>query len=222
MSFLSHKSALSVELKIFLVIFTIAFLNNILLSNLSSKEVSVYTFFAGVPFSLFVYFLFIVLASIGIALKNSKFIKWIFKGLLAFMTYHIVINLIQLITDQQISQNGAAILLDALLIWMSSLLVFSLWYWIIDRNGPIARELAKDETRYDLLFPQYQSQIPGWDKWTPKFLDYVFFSFFTSTGFSPADTLPLTKRAKLLMMIEASISLVIIGMVAARAISLIQ
>lgn len=222
MNIISKKNVLSVELKIFLVIFTIALLNNVLLSNLSSKDGSVYTFFAGVPFSLLVYFLFIVLAAIGITLKKSKFIKWVFKGLLAFMTYHIVINLIELITDQKISQNGGAILLDALLIWLSSLLVFSLWHWIIDRNGPIARELALDETRYDLLFPQYQSAIPGWDKWKPKFLDYVFFSFFTSTGFSPADTLPLTKRAKVLMMIEASISLVIIGMVASRAISLIQ
>lgn len=221
MELIHKKDTFVVELKILVVIFAVALLNNVLLSNLSNKEGSVYTFFSGVPFSLFVYFLFILLATVGIVLKKSKFIKWIFKGLLAFMTYHIVINLIELITDQKISQNGGAILVDALLIWISSLLSFSLWYWIIDRNGPLARELAKDETRYDLLFPQYQSQIPGWEKWKPKFLDYVFFSFFTSTGFSPADTLPLTKRVKTLMMMEASISLVIIGMVAARAISLI-
>lgn len=222
MNLLSGKNILSVELKIFLVIFTIAILNNILLANLSNKSETVYAFFTGIPLSLAVYLLFVILATFGIILRKSKFLKWTFMGLLAFMTYHIVINLFELITDQQISQNGGAILIDALLIWLSSLLTFSLWHWIIDRNGPIARELARNETRYDLLFPQYQSAIPGWEKWTPKFLDYVFFSFFTSTGFSPADTLPLTKRAKLLMMIEASISLVIIGMVASRAISLIQ
>ncbi len=222
MNLIPKKNVLSVELKIFLVIFAIAVLNNILLANLSSKSDSAYTFFAGIPFSIFIYLLFIIIATIGMLFKKSRLVEWIFKGLLTFMTYHIVINLVELITDQQISQNGGAILLDALLIWLSSLLTFSLWYWVIDRNGPIARELAQNETRYDLLFPQYQSVIPGWDKWKPKFLDYVFFSFFTSTGFSPADTLPLTKRVKMLMMVEASISLVIIGMVAARAISLIQ
>lgn len=221
MSILNKRNVLSVELKIFVVILFIALLNNILLENLSGKSGGFYSLFIGIPFSLVVYILYVVVSTIALILKKSRFLKWIFMALLAFMTYHIFVNLIQLILDKQISQNGEAILLDALIIWLSSLLVFSLWYWIIDRNGPVARELGKNETRYDLLFPQYQTQIPGWEKWTPRFLDYVFFSFFTSTGFSPADTLPLTKRVKTLMMMEAGISLVIIGMVAARAIALI-
>lgn len=222
MSVFDKKNVFSVELKIFIIILLIALLNNILLQNLSDKDQSIYTIFVSIPFSLTVYILYIIVSMVCLLLKKARFLRWVFMALLGFMTYHIFVNLIQLILDKQISENGTAILLDALIIWVSSLLVFSLWYWIVDRNGPVARELARDETRYDLLFPQYQSQIPGWEKWKPKFLDYVFFSFFTSTGFSPADTLPLTKRAKLLMMMEASISLVIIGMVAARAISLIQ
>lgn len=222
MSILDKRNVISVELKIFIVILLIALLNNVLLENLSGKSGDLYTLFIGIPFSLVVYVLYVIVSTLFLMLKKSRFLKWVFMALLAFMTYHIFVNLVELITDKQISQNGAAILIDALIIWVSSLLVFSLWYWIIDRNGPVARELGKNETRYDLLFPQYQTQIPGWEKWNPKFLDYVFFSFFTSTGFSPADTLPLTKRVKCLMMMEASISLVIIGMVAARAISLLQ
>lgn len=216
------KNILSVEFKIFAVILTIAILNNILLANLSDKSENIYTFFTSIPLSFCVYIFYIIASCFGIIFKKGKFLRWIFMGLLAFMTYHIFVNLIELILDKQISQNGEAILLDALIIWLSSLLVFSLWYWIIDRNGPVARELAQNETRYDLLFPQYQSKIPGWENFKPKFLDYIFFSFFTSTGFSPADTLPLTKRVKMLMMMEATISLIIIGMVASRAISLIQ
>lgn len=219
---LTRKTTESVELKIFLVLLLIAILNNLLLANLSNKATSLYSLFTGVPLSFGVYIAYIIVSAAAILLKQYKFLRWVFIALLTFMTYHIVFNLIELVTDKTISTNGAAILLDALIIWLSSLLLFSLWYWVIDRNGPVARELAKDETRYDLLFPQYQSKIPGWENWKPHFLDYVFFSFFTSTGFSPADTLPLTKRVKTLMMIEAGISLVIIGMVAARAISLIQ
>ncbi|MBP6913343.1 MAG: hypothetical protein KBC00_01910 [Candidatus Levybacteria bacterium] len=222
MSKIGGKNILSVEFKIFIVILAIAVLNNILLANLSDKSENIYTFFTSVPLSFSVYLLYIIASCFGIIFKMGKFLRWIFMGLLAFMTYHIFVNLVELILNKQISQNGEAILLDALIIWLSSLLVFSLWYWIVDRNGPVARELAENETRYDLLFPQYQSKIPGWDNFKPKFLDYVFFSFFTSTGFSPADTLPLTKRVKLLMMMEATISLIIIGMVASRAISLIQ
>lgn len=219
---LDKKNTLSIELKVFVVLLAIAILNNLLLANLSNKATSVYSLFTGVPVSFGVYILYIIISAFAILLKKYKFLKWVFMALLAFMTYHIVFNLIELITDKNISSNGGAILLDALIIWISSLLVFSLWYWVIDRNGPVARELAKDETRLDLLFPQYQSKVPGWENWKPHFLDYVFFSFFTSTGFSPADTLPLTKRVKTLMMVEAGISLIIIGMVAARAISLIQ
>ena len=111
---------------------------------------------------------------------------------------------------------------DASLILFSSLGVFAFWYWLIDRGGPIMREIESDDYRYDLLFPQYQSKIPGWEKWKPNFWDYYVFSFFTSTGFSPADTLPLSISAKVLMMLEASISLIIIGMVISRALSLIQ
>lgn len=219
---LDKRTTLSIELKIFVVLLAIAILNNVLLANLSNKATSLYSIFTGIPLSFAVYILYIIVSAAAIILKKFKLLKWIFMALLAFMTYHIVYNLIELITDRHISNNGGAILLDALIIWVSSLLVFSLWYWIVDRNGPVARELAKDETRYDLLFPQYQSKIQGWEDFKPHFLDYVFFSFFTSTGFSPADTLPLTKRVKTLMMVEASISLIIIGMVAARAISLIQ
>lgn len=222
MSILTKRTVVSVELKIFLALFLIALLNNVLLANLSDRGQTFYSALAGVPLSLTVYLLYIIVSTTAIMLKKAKFLKWVFYALLTFMTYHIVINLYQVITDKQISQDGVVILLDALLIWLSSLLVFSLWYWVIDRNGPLARELGTNETRYDLLFPQYQSKIKGWEKWNPKFLDYVFFSFFTSTGFSPADTLPLTKRVKCLMMMEAGISLVIIGMVAARAISLMQ
>lgn len=125
-------------------------------------------------------------------LNSAKWIRSIFIGLLSFMVLHILSNLYLLIIDPQISDNGKAILTDAMLIWFGN------------------------------LFPQYQSKVPGWEEWRPKFLDYLFFSFFTSTGFSPADTLPLSKRIKFMMMLEAFTSLIIIGMVASRAISLIQ
>lgn len=220
MALLKRQSVVEVELKIFIAIFVIAVINGVILANLSDKA-GLLTF-TGLPLTYLVYASYIVLYTIGAIAKKKTFLRWVFSGLLLFMTLRIFTNLYQLITDKQISQDGSAILVDALLIWVSSLLVFSIWYWLIDRNGPVARDFAEEETRYDLLFPQYQGNIPGWTKWKPHFMDYVFFSFFTSTGFSPADTLPLTKRVKLLMMMEAMISLVIIGMVASRAISLIH
>ena len=144
MSKIGGKNILSVEFKIFIVILAIAVLNNILLANLSDKSENIYTFFTSVPLSFSVYLLYIIASCFGIIFKMGKFLRWIFMGLLAFMTYHIFVNLVELILNKQISQNGEAILLDALIIWLSSLLVFSLWYWIVDRNGPVARELAEN------------------------------------------------------------------------------
>ncbi len=203
-------------------IFLILILNSIIYFGLSLNETHLSILPEVLKISSVIGLFFTALSIVLIIVGKWKWIKYFFFSLLFSMTLQVIINLYHLIVDPNISQNGIVILLDAFMIWMSSLLVFSLWYWLIDRGGPIARDAAGSETRYDLLFPQYQSKIPGWDDFKPKFLDYIFFSFFTSTGFSPADTLPLTKRVKFIMMVEASISLVIIGMVAARAISLIQ
>ena len=43
--------------------------------------------------------------------------------------------------------------------------------------------------------------------WYPRFVDYFHLSFTTATAFSPTDTLPLTHWAKMLMLVEASASL---------------
>ncbi len=214
---------LKVEIQIFVAIFFVAILNIIIFKNLSVGDSNpIRNALAGSLNMIIIYGISILGSLFCIIFKKTHLLKDIFYTLLLVMLLHIGTNLYFLIINPVISNNGKAILSDALMIWTASLLVFSLWYWAIDRGGPVARATDDNETRYDLLFPQYQSKIPGWYSWKPKFLDYLFFSFFTSTGFSPADTLPLTKRVKLLMMIEAFISLVIIGMVASRAISLIQ
>lgn len=208
------------ELKIAFLLLLVALVNSQLFLNLTTK--SNQDAIVNQEISFFVYILYVLASAVAIVLKKGDLLRIIFEFLLAFLTFHIIVNLYLLIVNPIIADDGRAILMDALLIWGVSLLVFSFWYWIIDRGGPVARMKSDETTRYDLLFPQYQSVIPGWSRWHPEFLDYLFFSFFTSTGFSPADTLPLSKRAKLLMMVEAFISLIIIGMIASRAISLIQ
>lgn len=215
------KRSVVVELKIFIILLIVAVINAQLFAALTPSQQNPIIFFANVQVSFVVYLLYILGSTFAILSKNEKFLEKIFSFLLGFVTFQIIINLYLLIVNHHISDNGKAILSDALLIWVVSLVVFSLWYWLIDKGGPLARYNESDSP-YDLLFPQYQTDIPGWKNWKPKVLDYFFFSFFTSTGFSPADTLPLSKRVKFLMMIEAFISLIIIGMVVSRAISLLN
>ena len=208
------------ELQVVAGLFTLMLLNTIIFTGISFGENSRLNFF-NQDTTLIINTIFLMCMIFCIILRKTILLKIFFFLLLSTLTAGITSNLYLLIINPRISDNGVIILSEALLIWLLSLFVFTFWYWLVDRNGPIARIQEGKNTRYDLLFPQYQSIIPGWEKWHPHFLDYMFFSFFTSTGFSPADTLPLTKRVKFLMMMEASISLIIIGMVAARAISLI-
>ena len=84
---------------------------------------------------------------------------------------------------------------------------------------PLKRHLAGPKAS-DFLFPQY---APGFNSsWMPHFLDYVFLAFTSATALSPADTQPLTKKAKLLMMIQSMLSLAIIIFLAARAVNVLQ
>ncbi|MDQ4052342.1 MAG: hypothetical protein M3237_06525 [Actinomycetota bacterium] len=110
----------------------------------------------------------------------------------------------------------------ALLIWTTNVVTGALALWELDRGGPFARDPRHDRPagRPDLLFPQ-MTGVPGWDagNWWPSFLDYLFVAFTAATAFSPTDTMPLSGRAKLVVTAIGSVSLVTIGVVAARAVN---
>jgi hypothetical protein len=77
-------------------------------------------------------------------------------------------------------------------------------------------------TRPNWLFPQEgapdEDVPPGWK---PSFVDYLFLGYSTATAFSTTDVMPLTSRAKMLMMVESAISLATIVVIAARAINIL-
>lgn len=110
----------------------------------------------------------------------------------------------------------------ALLIWTTNVVVVALGLWETDRGGPFARDPRHPpkSDRPDLFFPQ-MSPIPGWDPdtWLPSFVDYLFVAFTAATTFGPADTLPLSARAKLLVGSASAVSLVTVGVIAARAVN---
>ena len=117
--------------------------------------------------------------------------------------------------------DGRALLLDALNVWATNVIVFSLWYWQLDRGGPSIGP-ADHVGRSEFIFPQ-MTLPPGTvgAEAKPGYVDYLFLSFNTSTAFSPTDTMPLTSRMKLLMMFEAYVSLLTLALVAARAVNIL-
>ncbi len=117
--------------------------------------------------------------------------------------------------------NGRELILAALNIYLTNIIVFGLVYWEMDGGGPgKRRQIAKHEK--DLLFPQNQNETYSHPKWQPTFIDYLYVSSTNAMAFSPTDTLPLTRRAKLLMLVQATVSLVVIALVAARAVNILS
>ena len=117
-------------------------------------------------------------------------------------------------------RRSLSLLSSSVVIWVSNVLVFSLLYWQIDRGGPSARA-SKSSARPDWVFPQPASPEDVPPDWRPLFFDYLFLAYNTATAFSPTDALPLTRRAKMLMMIESMISLLTIVIVASRAVGVL-
>jgi hypothetical protein len=129
-------------------------------------------------------------------------------------------DMIGIITLHPPESRSISLLSSSLAIWVSNILTFSLLYWQIDRGGPYAR-MSKARVKPDWLFPQAAAPEDVPPDWRPLFLDYLFLGFNTAAAFSPADVLPLTQRAKMLMMLESTISLLTLVVVAARAVGVL-
>ena len=122
-----------------------------------------------------------------------------------------VFLLVVVLSTQPITPLTA--LRDAGLIWLANIITFAVWYWEIDEGGPGRRRSDAHEGD-DFQFPQDQD---GASNWSPDFADYLFLAFNQSTAFGPTDTSVISKRAKILSMVQALYSLLIIAVVVARA-----
>jgi hypothetical protein len=117
--------------------------------------------------------------------------------------------------------SGVDLLESSIAAWTGNVLISSLVYWQIDRGGPESRRNDLG-AKPDWLFPQEGAGEHVPPDWRPTYVDYLFLSFSTATAFSTTDVIPLTSRAKLLMMAESTISLVTIIAIAARAINILN
>jgi uncharacterized membrane protein len=116
--------------------------------------------------------------------------------------------------------NGHELIISGVLIWMTNFLIFSLWYWEMDRGGAGKRAAGHDGPP-DLLFPQMSDDHIEPLDWRPKFIDYLYVSLTNATAFSPTDTMPLTPIAKCTMGVQSLVSLVTIGLIVSRAVNIL-
>jgi uncharacterized membrane protein len=116
--------------------------------------------------------------------------------------------------------SGRLLILAALGVWLTNVVVFALTFWELDRGGPQVRSIGK-LVDPDLWFPQNSLSQSRYATWTPVFADYLYVSFTNSTAFSPTDTMPLTSRIKMAMLVQSLLSLVTIALVGARAVNIL-
>jgi uncharacterized membrane protein len=117
-------------------------------------------------------------------------------------------------------ESASSLLLHGAAIWLTNIIIFALWYWELDRGGPVARSKAT-HTFPDFMYPQMQAPDLAPEHWEPAFLDYLYVSFTNATAFSPTDTMPLSRWAKMLMMAQACVSLATVALVIARAVNIL-
>jgi uncharacterized membrane protein len=115
---------------------------------------------------------------------------------------------------------GHALVLSGAVLWATNVLLFAVWYWEMDRGGPVARYLNAD-AMVDFEFPQMDNPQFAPNGWRPGFLDYLYLSLTNSTAFSPTDTMPLTHTAKIVMAIQSLTALLTVGLVIARAVNIL-
>jgi hypothetical protein len=157
--------------------------------------------------------------------RDEPWLRWVELVLLAVLVLVNAYYLAGLIffLGSGDATDGMVLVKAALLIWVTNVVAFAVWYWEVDRGGPFARapEHERETERADLLFPQMTVDLPGWERWLPGFTDYLFVAFTAATAFSPTDTMPLTARVKTLMGIQAAVSLLTIAVIAARAVNVL-
>jgi uncharacterized membrane protein len=107
------------------------------------------------------------------------------------------------------------------IVWLTNVIIFGLWYWEFDRGGPVSRANA-DRMYPDFQFAQMASPGLAPPHWEPTFGDYLYLSFTNAAAFSPTDVLPLSRWAKMAMAAQASISIVTVALVVARAVNILR
>jgi hypothetical protein len=124
-----------------------------------------------------------------------------------------------LISGQE--NSGGQLLLKGMTIWATNVIAFGLWFWGFDRGGPV-RRTEPDPPPPDFQFPQMENPQLAAPGWHPELVDYIYVSFTNSIAFSPTDSMPLSRWAKLLMLSESAVSAVSILLVTARAVNIFK
>ena len=155
--------------------------------------------------------------------KEHRLRRGLALGLTAFVSAANIYSLAALthFLLHHATPNARELIVSGVLIYLTNVLIFALWYWETDRGGPGKRAAGHDGAP-DFLFPQMSDDRIEPVGWRPGFIDYLYVSLTNATAFSPTDTMPLTPLAKCMMGVQSLVSLVTIGLIVSRAVNILQ
>ncbi|HEY8186891.1 MAG TPA: hypothetical protein VIF64_12510 [Pyrinomonadaceae bacterium] len=154
----------------------------------------------------------------------NQILGYVLNGVVTLAMIGSLALLIESLPEHRVSPPE--LLRSAAALWTTNILIFASWYWRLDGGGPHERALTPGHTDGAFLFPQMTMDpeaklAAGEHQWEPNFVDYLFLAFNTSTALSPTDVPVLSRWAKVLMMTQAMISLLVIVLLAARAVNIL-
>ena len=156
--------------------------------------------------------------------KSSPMLRTLSLALIAVASLGNVYSVARLVGDIAGGHKigtAAQLLATGADIYLINVFTFAVWFWELDRGGPVERAFGSDPYP-DFLFPPMTSPTMVQKDWEPQFLDYFYVSFTNATAFSPTDTLPLSRWAKFAMALESGIALVTAALVIAKAVNALQ
>ena len=166
---------------------------------------------------------FLVVVDPGRVDSRARFTRRLTIGLIAVMsaaTLGAIVVLIYDIIEGLPGINATDLLGRGAAVWFNNVIVFSLWYWEIDRGGPPERAVGADVPP-SFAFPENATPELVPEGWVPTYPDYLYLAYTNATAFSPTDTLPVRLWAKMTMMLQSTASLVVAILVIARAINIL-
>ena len=133
----------------------------------------------------------------------------------------VVLLVVSLVAHSGLLMTGRQLLFSGGALWVTDAIAFGLAFWELDSGGPVARALSDAPRKPDFQFPQDENPELAAEGWAPRLWDYLYVSQTNSIAFSPTDVMPLTRRAKTLMAAEATLSAILLLLVAARAVNIL-
>ena len=119
------------------------------------------------------------------------------------------------------TNSAASLLRVGFGVWVYTIIAFAFLYWLFDGGGPRARIWNPPEFPH-LGFVEQLNPVVAPPGWRPEFPDYLYLGLTNATAFSPTDVMPLARWSKLAMAIQAIGSLVVLGLVIARAVNILK